>query len=75
MTAMIEIYYKKPEDLRREEVTREKMAMYDGEITYREINLPESVCLTVEFPDWDRAEKATHELRNSGEHVEGPSEY
>ncbi|MCE2793647.1 MAG: hypothetical protein ACK493_15220 [Planctomycetota bacterium] len=75
MTAMIEIYYKKPEDLRREELTREKVATYDGEITYREIDLPDSVCLTVEFPDWERAEQATTELRNSGEHVEGPSDY
>jgi len=67
--------YKKPEDLQREKVTREKIAAYGGEITYRETDLPESVCWTVEFPDWDRAEKATNELRNSGEHVEGPSEY
>lgn len=75
MTAMIEIYYKKPEDLQREKFTRETIARFDGEITYREVDMPESVCLTVEFPDWDRAEKATYELRNSGEHVEGPSEY
>jgi hypothetical protein len=75
MTAMIEIYYKKPEDLRREELTREKVATYDGEITYREIDLPDSVCLTVEFPDWERAEQASTELRSSGEHVEGPSDY
>jgi len=31
--------------------------------------------LTVEFPDWERAQKAATELRNEGEHIEGPSEY
>lgn len=75
MSVMIEIYYGKPEDLPREELTREKVATYDGEITYRETDLPCTVCLTVEFPDWERAEQAMTELRNCGEHVEGPCDY
>ena len=75
MTAMFEFYYKKPEDIRRENSTRERVATYDGAVTYREIDLPDSVCLTVEFPDWERAQQAATELRNEGEHVEGPSEY
>ena len=75
MPVMIELYYKKPEDLRREEQTRQKAAKHDSQITYRETDLSNSICLTIEFPDWDRAEKAAIGLRNSGEHFEGPSEY
>lgn len=58
MPVMIELYYKKSENLRRQEQTRQTAAKHDSQITYRETDLPNSICLTIEFPDWDSAEKA-----------------
>ncbi len=75
MSVMIEVHYKKPEDKEREQAIMSYVSKYDGEVTYREDDNAESVCLTIEFSNWKSAEDASSKLRESGEHVEGPMDY
>lgn len=75
MSVMIEVHYKKPENAEREQAISSCVSEYDGEVTYREDDNVESVCLTIEFPNWKRAEDASSKLRETGEHVEGPMDY
>jgi hypothetical protein len=75
MSIMIEVYYRKPENLSREKSIREIVAKYHGEITYKESDTAESICLTAEFESWEIATAAAALLMESGEHVEGPCDY
>ncbi len=75
MSVMIEVYYKKPECVEREREISSCAFKYNGKVTSRESCNSESVCLTIEFPDWKNAEDASSKLRESGEYVEGPMDY
>ena len=72
---MIEIYYRKPEDLLREERITSIIVNSGGKLTYKESDSPESICLTAEFDSWEFASSAAATLRESCEHVEGPADY
>ncbi|HVX12337.1 MAG TPA: hypothetical protein VHC22_14235 [Pirellulales bacterium] len=72
---MIEIYYSKPVDSQRETSISERLAGYEGKVTYREDDSHDTICLTAEFNTWENAQAATTALRLAGEHVEGPSDY
>lgn len=75
MSIMIEIYYRKPEDILREGRISCLVAMHSGQITYKETDSSDSICLTAEFDSWKNAEASTASLRKFGEHVEGPAGY
>lgn len=78
MTYMFEVYYRPPEDPKREESLAERVSHLGGRLDYREVpieGLPGGVCLTFEFRDIERARAAAEALRAQGEHVEGPVEY
>lgn len=75
MSVMIEIYYRKPDDPKRELKIMSCVSDCDGKVTYREDDSVESICLTAEFASWEMAQAACVKLRESGEHVEGPTEY
>jgi hypothetical protein len=72
---MIEVYYKKPIDLAREGSITTHISNFGGEVTFREDDSRDSVCLTAEFGNWESAHGAASRLRDSGEHVEGPMDY
>jgi hypothetical protein len=78
MTYMFEVYYRPPEDPKREESLAERVSRLGGRLDYREVpieGLPGGVCLTFEFHDIDRARAAAETLRAQGEYVEGLVEY
>jgi len=75
MSVMIEVYYHKPSDPRRETVISECLAGHRGIVTYREDDSNETICLTAEFHTRQDAQAASTALRAIGEHVEGPSDY
>jgi hypothetical protein len=75
MSVMIEIYYRSPEDISRERRIETIAGNHGGSFTFRENEPGKSICLTAEFDSWEKAEAAAAEIRESGEHVEGPSEY
>lgn len=75
MSKMIEVFYPKPPDFEREQAIAAGAAGFGGKVTCREDDAEESICLTIEFADWDSAEKACAKLQALGEHVEGPQEY
>jgi hypothetical protein len=72
---MIEVYYKKPESKERERAISSGVSKFHGDMTYREDDGAETICLTFEFPTWKDASNASTHLRRSGEHVEGPTDY
>src|SRR4051812_28520669 len=72
MSIMIEIYYRKPASLMRESAITSILANHDGDVTFRETDSADSICLTAEFTTWERARAASTALREAGEHVEGP---
>lgn len=78
MTFMFELYYKAPPDPGKETELSSRVANLGGRLVFRE--LPDgvhrhSVCLTYEFDNLSDAEAAAEQLREHGEHVEGPVEY
>jgi hypothetical protein len=78
MSATLEVLYKSPADLRRENVISRRVEKYGGRLTYREepdASAPGPVCLTFEFNDLGIGQEAATSLRSQGEHVEGPSDY
>ena len=72
---MIEIYYRKPDDMARERKITSILADHNGEVTYKETDSGDSICLTAEFDSWENAGVAIAMLRDAGEYVEGPTEY
>lgn len=75
MSVMIEIYYRKPGDSRRETAISDCLGIHQGKVTYREDGRGETICLTAEFQTREDAQAATAALQEIGEHVEGPSDY
>ena len=78
MSFMFELYYKSPEDLRRESELTITIGQLGGRLTCREIPAKSgqgTCCLTYEFDDIERAENAADVLYKLGEHVEGPMDY
>ncbi|MGP0069603.1 MAG: hypothetical protein ACLQGP_39135 [Isosphaeraceae bacterium] len=78
MTYMFEVYYRPPEDPKREESLAERVSHLGGRLDYREVpieGLPGGICLTFEFQEIERARAAADTLRAQGEYVEGPVEY
>jgi len=76
---MFEVIYREPPDESRDRRIAAVVARHSGEISCYESPKPEdisrSVVLTCEFESDERAEAAVEELRQSGEHVEGPMDY
>jgi hypothetical protein len=78
MSVMFEVYYHKPRDLAHEASLTSQVEALGGRLDYWEesgITGGESFCLTYEFQEWSRADRAVEILRQQGERVEGPSEY
>ena len=78
MSYMFEVYYKWPQDPRREAALTKQVAHLGGRLSFREVPDEQeigAVCLTYEFDDLDLAEVAADSLRQQGEHVEGPVDY
>jgi hypothetical protein len=77
MSNMLEVYYRGPRDLGREEKISREVARYAGKLTYRdEASIhSEAICLTYEFSSRTTAEEAASLLRSLGEHAEGPCDY
>jgi hypothetical protein len=78
MSFMFEVYYRPPEDLRKEEALTARVSGLGGRLSYREIPEREThggICLTYEFDKREWAETAAQVLREQGEHVEGPVDY
>lgn len=75
---MIEVIYKAPADVEREQRIDAAVKQSCGRLTFREEpqgGPSESVCLTYEFDTFQSAVNAASELRSAGEHIEGPSSY
>ena len=70
--------YKSPSDKARETKITGVVLKKGGRLDYRE-NPPDweigSICLTYEFDEHDSAKAAASQIRQQGEHVEGPVEY
>jgi hypothetical protein len=78
MSYMFEVYYKPPQDPRREAALTKQVAHLGGRLSFREDPDEQgigTVCLTYEFDDLGLAEVAADSLRQQGEHVEGPVDY
>jgi hypothetical protein len=74
---MFEVYYRAPEDPRKEAALTARVAGLGGRLSYREppAEAGGAVCLTYEFDGPGQAEVAAEALRGQGEHVEGPVDY
>jgi hypothetical protein len=78
MSFMFEVYYKPPADPMKEAALTKRVTSLGGRLDYREDAQEHGlggVCLTYEFDDFEMAAKAVDELRQVGEHVEGPVDY
>jgi hypothetical protein len=79
MSAMFEVYYKRPQDPEREARLTEQVVALGGRFDcWEESEIPgvcDYVCVTYEFDDWRQADVAAEILRGQGEHVEGPCDY
>ena len=77
MSFIFELYYAAPEDLARERCLIAKVGGRGGKLTCRELPaaFSQAIVLVFEFDDFDQAEAAESELRLSGEHTEGVSDY
>jgi len=78
MSYMFEVYYRPPASPSREATLTACVSRLGGRLDYREeprAGGPGGVCLTYEFDDFDAADRAANELRQLGEHVEGPVDY
>ena len=78
MSYMFEVYYKPPQDPRREATLTKQVTHLGGRLSFREDPDEQgmgAVCLTYEFDDWTAAEAAARAVRARGEHVEGPTDY
>ena len=79
MSYALEVYYPSPTSEVREASLTQQVAELGGRLDYREeIKVPSaahSICLTYEFDEMVKAERAAETLRENGEHVEGPMAY
>ena len=79
MSYMIEVMYREPPDQDRDRRIAAIIMRHSGEITFRESPNPDdisrAIVLTCEFECYEHAEVAAAELHQSGEHVEGPTDY
>lgn len=75
MATMIELYYERPEDPAKEMHAIGLAEQYGGRLTCKETDLPNTLCLTIEFETWDQAVEVADELRAAGVHIEGPCFY
>jgi hypothetical protein len=79
MSIMIEVLYHSPYDPERETQIATTLKAFGGHLTCREEpgtdSLAQSICLTYEFDERHAAEAGANQLRNLGEHVEGPMDY
>jgi len=78
MSVMIEVIYRKPEDADHERGISEFVSLYRGVVSCREDDwgqTQQAICLTIEFWNWEDADKACAALRKRGDYVEGPHEY
>ena len=77
MSYMIEVYSPAPQDLTREAQFTAAAEAAGGWLDFREepsIHCT-SVCLTYDFENLTQAESVAEQLRRTGVHVEGPSDY
>ena len=79
MSIMIEVIYHGPCNSEREDHITMITDECNGRLTHKEepenAGVSQSVCLTYEFADRNSAQTAVNQLRNLGEHVEGPMDY
>ena len=78
MAYMFEIYYCAPADPAKEARLTDLVARLGGRFDFREEPTASNnggVCLTYEFDKWETAATAADDLRQRGEHVEGPQDY
>lgn len=75
MDTMIEFYYEKPEDQAREKRLSALAEKYGGRLTFKESGMPNTICLTIEFENWEQAVEVADMLRSGGDHIEGPCSY
>ncbi len=77
MSYMFEVYYKPPQNPRREPVLTKQVSRLGGRLSFREepeVQERDAVCLTDAFAEIVLAEKAADALRRQGEHVAGPGD-
>ena len=82
MSYMIEVYLPEPQDFAREAQFTVMAEAAGGRLDYREDHYREdhlahrpAVCLTYDFETFTSAVSIAEQLRRTGAHVEGPSEY
>ncbi len=75
MTWAFDLYYKPPANPAIEETLTQRVKTLGGRFDFREEPVGTGVCLTYEFDDPQKAERAAGLLRQQGEHVEGPYDY
>jgi hypothetical protein len=78
MTFMFEVFYKLPENPKKEAALTDLVATQGGHLDFREVGDQTThgpICLTYEFADIVAARQAADRLRQQGEHVEGPYDY
>ena len=74
MSVMIEAWLATPVDAERETQISATLARIRGRETYRELEL-NSICITIEFDDWETARNAVDAIQRFSTHIEGPMEY
>ena len=76
-TYMFEIYFATPTNPDKEARIMVCVANFGGRLDYREEPDAQqaAICLTYEFDNLEQAQLAANELRQKGEHVEGPCLY
>jgi hypothetical protein len=75
---MFEVYYKPPSNPTKEAALSVRVRALGGRLDYREDadgTAGTGICLTYEFDSFDSAQRAAEDLRQRGEHVEGPMDY
>jgi len=78
MSFMCEVYYRPPVDLAKEARLTDLVTRLGGRFDFRDEPTESNnggVCLTYEFDTWETAATAADDLRQRGEHVEGPQDY
>lgn len=76
MSFMFEVCYKPPANPLKEATLSDRVQALGGHLDFREDQTDlTGIILTFEFASLDSAVRAANDLRESGEHVEGPAEY
>ena len=74
MSIMIEVWLRSPHDPQRANALNECASRFGGQTTFLELEV-KSTCYTIEFADWDSANRAVVPLQELADHIEGPMEY